>query len=159
MAAMKWWGWGREDVAFTHEDKPGLARFLHEDVGVDVSVPAQRPPAFADLDGPAPALPDELRAGRVAGGGEDSVSTDALDRVLHGRGKSLRDLVRQRRGDLGRLPDVVVWPAGEDQVGAVLTAALAQDAVVIPFGGGSSISGSLEAPAQEGRPVISLDLA
>ena len=22
-AAMKWWGWGDEDVAFTHDDKPG----------------------------------------------------------------------------------------------------------------------------------------
>jgi alkyldihydroxyacetonephosphate synthase len=32
------------------------------------------------------------------------------------------------------------------------------DAVVIPFGGGSSISGSLEASTNETRPVISLDL-
>ena len=30
--------------------------------------------------------------------------------------------------------------------------------MVIPFGGGSSISGSLEAPADETRPVISVDL-
>ena len=39
-----------------------------------------------------------------------------------------------------------------------MQAALAADAVVIPFGGGSSISGSLEAPAGETRPVISVDL-
>ena len=91
--------------------------------------------------------------------GERWVSTDPLDRVVHARGKGLRDLVRHRRGDLGRLPDVVVRPAGEDEVATVLRAALDADAVLIPFGGGTSISGSLEAPAEEQRTVISLDLS
>ncbi len=81
-----------------------------------------------------------------------------MDRVVHARGKSLRDLVSQRRGELGRLPDVVVRPGGEEEVEAVLRAALAADAVVIPFGGGSNISGSLEAPAAESRTVVSVDL-
>jgi len=43
-------------------------------------------------------------------------------------------------------------------VAGVLAAALEADAVVIPFGGGTSISGSLEPPAGESRPVISVDL-
>ena len=90
--------------------------------------------------------------------GAESVSTDPLDRVVHGRGKSLRDLVRQRRGDIPRPPDVVVRPAGEEQVTAVMAAALEADAVLIPFGGGSSISGSLEPAADERRPVISVDM-
>jgi alkyldihydroxyacetonephosphate synthase len=36
--------------------------------------------------------------------------------------------------------------------------AIDADAVLIPFGGGTNISGSLEAPASETRPVISVDL-
>ena len=48
--------------------------------------------------------------------GEEYVSDDPLDRVVHARGKSLRDLVRQRRGDLGRVPDVVVRPGDEAAV-------------------------------------------
>ena len=40
----------------------------------------------------------------------------------------------------------------------MVQAALTEDAVVIAFGGGSSISGSVEPPAGEPRPVISLDL-
>jgi alkyldihydroxyacetonephosphate synthase len=40
-----------------------------------------------------------------------------------------------------------------------MRAALSQDAVLIPFGGGTSISGSLEAGERERRPVISLDVA
>jgi alkyldihydroxyacetonephosphate synthase len=85
-------------------------------------------------------------------------SVDPLDRVVHARGKSLRDLVLQRRGDLRRIPDVVVRPGSEAEVTAVLQAAVSSDAVVIPFGGGSSISGSLEARATETRPVVSVDL-
>ncbi len=157
MTAMKWWGWGRDDVSFTHEDKPDLGPFLERVLGVDTTRVMSRPRAFDELPIPEPALAPGLRAALEALGPE-WVSTDPLDRVVHARGKSVRDLIRNRRGELGRLPDVVVRPADEDQVAAVLRAAIDADAVVIPFGGGTSISGSLEAPAHEGRTVISVDL-
>jgi alkyldihydroxyacetonephosphate synthase len=159
MAAMKWWGWGLEGVEFTHEDKPALGPFINEAVGLDVDRPATPPSRFEQLDVPASALPDDLRAALERAVTAEHLSVDALDRVVHARGKSIRDLIRQRRGDLPRIPDVVVRPADEDEVTAVLQAALAADAVVIPFGGGTSISGSLEAPADETRPIVSVDLA
>ena len=158
MTAMKWWGWGLEDVAFTHEDKPELGPFIEDVLGLDVSRATASPPSFSDLDVPDPTLPDALRSALERAVGPEWVAVEALDRVVHGRGKSLRDLVRQRRGELDRLPDVVVRPGDEDQVGHVLRAALAADAVVIPFGGGSSISGSLEPPRAERRPVLSVDV-
>jgi alkyldihydroxyacetonephosphate synthase len=158
-SAMKWWGWGREDVFFSDEDKPGLAPFLQQHLGLDVHRVTGRPLTFAELAVPEPSgVSETLRGALDRAVGAAHVSSHALDRVLHGRGKSLRDLVRQRRGELGRLPDVVVRPAGEDEVAAVLRAALDADAVVIPFGGGTSISGSLEPPRDETRPVISINL-
>src|SRR3954463_5151284 len=156
--AMKWWGWGDEDVAFTHDDKPGFRPFLQENLGVDVARTTARPPAFGDLDVPAPQLSEGLRAALERAAGDAHVSDDAHDRVVHARGKSLRDLVRQRRGELRRIPDVVVRPGDEAAVAEIMRAALDADAVVIPFGGGTSISGSLEAPADEMRTVISVDL-
>src|ERR687898_289177 len=48
------------------------------------------------------------------------------------------------------------WGCG-DEVAAVLRVALDADAVLIPFGGGTNISGSLEAPESETRTVISVD--
>src|SRR4051794_23998809 len=157
-APMKWWGWGDEGVAFTHEDKPDLAPFIEREIGVDITAPPARPVAFESLDIPEPALDDDLRAALEAAVGPANVSTDALDRVVHARGKSLRDLVRHRRGDLGRLPDAVVRPGAEPEVEAVVRAVLEADAVVIPFGGGTNIAGSLEAPGEEERTVVSLDL-
>ncbi|MDP9346847.1 MAG: FAD-binding oxidoreductase [Actinomycetota bacterium] len=159
MTAMRWWGWGHDAVSFTHEDKPALGPFLRRHLGLDVARASSRPVAFEALSIPQPSLaPDLLSALEAALAGE-LASSDPLDRVVHARGKSLRDLVRHRRGELGRLPDVVVRPRDEDEVAAVLRAALDADAVLIPFGGGTSISGSLEAPAQEPRTVISLDLS
>jgi alkyldihydroxyacetonephosphate synthase len=153
---MKWWGWGDPGVRFTHEDKPELAPFLREALGIDVTGAGEAAPPLERLRVPAPNLPPALLAAleRAA-----DVSTEPEDRVVHGRGKSLRDLVRQRRGELGRLPDAVVRPADEAAVEAVVRAVLEADAVLIPFGGGTSISGSLEAPGDEPRPVVSVDLS
>jgi alkyldihydroxyacetonephosphate synthase len=156
--AMKWWGWGEDGVSFSHDDKPGFKPFLGKHLGIDVDKTSAQHLAFDELDVPAPELSADLRAALERAVGDEYVSDDPLDRVVHARGKSLRDLVRQRRGDLGRVPDVVVRPGDEQAVTGILSAALEADAVVIPFGGGTSISGSLEAPREETRTVISVDL-
>ena len=155
---MKWWGWGDEDVAFTHEDKPELGPFVHASPGDRRRTHPAPSVAFDELEIPQPGLSSKLRAELAAAVGAEHVSTDPLDRLVHARGKCLRDLVRHRRGELGRLPDVVVRPGGEDAVAELLGAALADDAVVIPFGGGSNISGSLEAPGDETRTIVSVDM-
>jgi alkyldihydroxyacetonephosphate synthase len=155
---MKWWGWGDEGVSFTHEDKPALGPFIQRHLGLDVNRVTSRPVAFDELRTAEPSLPSALRSALESAVGGEHVSTEPLDRVVHARGKCLRDLIRHRRGDIGRLPDVVVRPGAEEQVEAILSAALEADAVVIPFGGGTNISGSLEAPAGETRAVISVDL-
>jgi alkyldihydroxyacetonephosphate synthase len=159
MATMKWWGWGDEGVQFTHEDKPELAPFIERVLGIRVGPPTATPVRFEDLRVAEPDLPDGLRETLEEAVGPDAMSVQRMDRVVHARGKSLRDLILQRRGHLTRIPDAVVRPASEHQVSAVMRAALEHDAVLIPFGGGSSISGSLEAPGDETRPVISVDLA
>jgi alkyldihydroxyacetonephosphate synthase len=159
MAAMRWWGWGHDDVSFTHEDKPALGPFLRRHLELDVTRVTSRPVSFEDLLIPESSLSPGLQTTLEEALGGGRASTDPLDRVVHARGKSLRDLVRHRRGELGRLPDVVVRPKDEDEVAAIMRAVLEADAVLIPFGGGTSISGSLEATAQERRTVVSVDLS
>ena len=159
MKHMKWWGWGDGGVSFRHDDKPALAAFLKTAIDIDVT---QGPAAVADF-GRLPVPPSlaapELRTTLQAAVGSDYLKDDALDRVVHSYGKGLRDLVRVRRGDMGRLPDLVVYPGTEVEVAGIVKAALSADAVLIPFGGGTNISGSLEAPRNEGRPVISVDMS
>jgi alkyldihydroxyacetonephosphate synthase len=155
---MKWWGWGVEGVAFNHENKPGFPPFLSMAIGVDVNEPAKAPVSLEDLD-----VPESMASAAFVGTltsvlGVENVRTDRLDRVVHTYGKSVRDLIRLRANDLPRVPDVVVYPGDEDDVVAVMRAVVEGDAVLIPFGGGSNISGSLQPPEAETRPVVSLDM-
>ena len=156
---MKWWGWGEEHIAFSHDDKPALAPFVRENLGLDIDRPGDPPASFSSLVVPASRLERTLRAQLESALGREAVRDDDLDRVVHSYGKSLRDLVRIRRGDLGRVPDVVVYPRHEDDVVAVMNIALDADVVLIPFGGGTNIAGSLEAPRAEQRTVVSVDLS
>lgn len=155
---MKWWGWGVEGVAFNHSDKPRLRSFALEKIGIDLDVSATSAPSFDEIDVPESRLTDALASALASAIGDKYVVTDDLDRVVHTFGKSVRDLIRLRRNMLKRVPDVVVYPADEDQVAQVLQAVLDQDAVLIPFGGGSNIAGSLEPMVEEERPIVSLDM-
>jgi alkyldihydroxyacetonephosphate synthase len=155
---MKWWGWGDEKVTFTHADKPLLGPFVLEKIDIDLDRPSATIMDFDQLDIAQSTASPNLRAELEQALGADAIRDDALDRVVHAYGKSLRDLVRIRRGDLGRLPDLILYPTDEQQVSAILDAALSHDAVVIPFGGGTNISGSLEAPRGETRTVLSVDM-
>jgi alkyldihydroxyacetonephosphate synthase len=156
---MKWWGWGLDGVGFHHEDKPGFAPFVLEAVGLDLKT-AQTAvePAFAELTVPKSTASAAFVKTLVGIVGAEHATTDDMARVIHTYGKSLRDLVRIRGNMILRSPDVVVYPADEAEVQAIVDAAVAADAVIIPFGGGSNIAGSLEPLPQEKRTIVSLDL-
>jgi alkyldihydroxyacetonephosphate synthase len=156
---MKWWGWGVPGVAFHFEDKPGFAPFVAKAVGLDLhAVAPLDPPSFDGLQVPESRDDGRIRAAAAAVVGDAAVTGDAMDRVVHTYGKSLRDLVRVRAGVLPRTPDLVVYPGTEDEVQALVTALVGLDAVLIPFGGGSNIAGSLEPDPAESRVIVSVDL-
>ena len=154
----KWWGWGAEGTEFSFADKPKFAPFVMDKIGVDVTKPAPRVGDLSSFDVAASQLSDGLRDALVAALGEDNVVVDDEYRVIHAFGRGVRDLVRVRRGQFGRLPDVVVYPGSENDVVAIVAAAVAHDAVVIPYGGGSNIVGALEAVPTETRQVVSIDM-
>ena len=155
---MKWWGWGVEGVSFHWEDKPAFPAFVKRAMGIDVASPPAAPMSIEQLNVPAPRISDEVRGRLTDAVGAANVAYDDLDRVVHTYGKSLRDLLRLRAADLPRTPDAVVYPGSEDDVRALLDLALEADLVIIPFGGGSNIAGSLHPEPDEERTVVSLDL-
>jgi alkyldihydroxyacetonephosphate synthase len=132
---------------------PDAARGMVELVfGLD-DRPALVDPALAPsvLD---PAVLAEL-AGVV---GPDHVRTDDETRRLRTRGKSTPDLLRMRSGDLTDAPDAVVRPGSHDEVAAVLALAVERHLAVVPFGGGTSVTGGLVARREGFAGVLSLDL-
>jgi alkyldihydroxyacetonephosphate synthase len=155
---MKWWGWGVEGVSFHHENKPAFRPFVLNAIDLDVSTRPTAPMSLDDLPIPAPMISDQLLTELTDAVGAENAVQDDLDRIVHTYGKSARDLLRIRAGDIPRAPDVVVYPGDEAEVQLIVDRAVAADAVLIPYGGGSNISGSLHAPEDETRPVISVDL-
>ena len=90
--------------------------------------------------------------------GADHVHTDDDTRRLRTRGKSTPDLLKARAGDLTDAPDAVVRPASHEEVLALLELAVGEHLAVVPFGGGTSVTGGLVARREGFAGVLSLDL-
>ena len=108
---------------------------------------------------PAPSLPEPALAALRDAVGGDQVLLDDDVRRLRTRGKSTPDLLRARAGDLTDAPDAVVRPASHDEVLAVLAAAVEHHVAVVPFGGGTCVTGGLSARRDGYVGLVSLDLA
>lgn len=76
---------------------------------------------------------------------------------MRAHGHTLNDIYLLRNGTFERIPDVVVWPTCHDDVVRIVTFAADRNIAVIPFGGGTAVSGAVECPARETRTIISLD--
>jgi alkyldihydroxyacetonephosphate synthase len=131
------WGWGWEDEALPFDEVRAAAGGLAQHLGFGSAEP-ERPVERAAIELPAPRL--EPPAALAA------ICSDAHDeRVRHAYGRAYRDVVRGFRGRFDHAPDVVARPADEDDVERVLAWAADANAAVIPFGGGTSVVGGVEA--------------
>ncbi|MCX7998672.1 MAG: FAD-binding oxidoreductase [Leptospiraceae bacterium] len=91
--------------------------------------------------------------------GKDFVKLDNYERIFHSAGKSYYDVVRVRYGLLKDYVDVVCYPQTEEQISAILKFCSSKKIAVIPFGGGSSVVGGVEAlKEKEQKAILSLDL-
>lgn len=155
----KWWGWGLDDVTFRWDNKPAFAPFAKRKIGLDLhSLTVEPEPRLADHPVPPSRIDAADRARLVELLGEDNVLVDDEMRVVHSFGRSVTDLFRARTGDFARIVDAVVYPSTEDEVQRVLQLVLERDLVLIPFGGGSCISGSVTPDVAEERPILTMNL-
>ena len=152
---LKWWGWGLEEESYSLPDSESFWSFLEHTLG-----PLQQSSRPASLDDiplpPSRLTPADLLILREING-DDGVTTDAPDRLIHALGKSYVDLLQIRQGQIKAAPDGVVFPELEAQILALLELAADRSWIVIPFGGGTSVVGGVEPPA-DGHPVLTLDL-
>jgi len=156
---LRWNGWGLRARTFDlHGQDTAVWDFVRETVGL-AELPDTPPRALAQITLPTSELPkgltDTLREALEDG----RVKTGDYERAFHAMGRSYPDLIRLRNGELGEsVPDAVVYPKDEAEVQAVLEACAEAGAAVVPFGGGSSVVGGVEAKHGEGQSgVVTLD--
>jgi alkyldihydroxyacetonephosphate synthase len=133
----KHWGWGYEDQqpspAEVREAGAGIRSHLgFEPLDVEEPVPIEQ------VELPAPRLEPPASLAELC-------STDPHDRATHAYGRSYRDIVRAFRGRFDHPPDVVARPGDERELGQLLEWCADARAAAIPYGGGTSVVGGVEA--------------
>ncbi|MFS3128375.1 FAD-binding oxidoreductase [Nocardioides sp. Bht2] len=125
---------------------------------VEYAFGVQDRPAVEVVAVPPSALSEEILAELRGIVGVEQVLLDDETRRLRTRGKSTPDLLRARSGDLADAPDAVVRPADHQQVLALIELAQRHRFALVPFGGGTSVTGGLVARRDDVVGVVSLDL-
>lgn len=169
---LKWNGWGYSDskfilnkdgqVEFTGDRyrlsgqvMPQLRDWMMATVGIslDHKTPAQPPLTAKDINAPKrnEEFISDLRKTSIP------FTDDCQDRLFRAHGHTLHEIFVLREGMFNRIPDLVVWPQCHDDVVKITALCCKHNVVIIPFGGGTSVSGALECPAEERRMIVSLD--
>ncbi len=149
--AKSFWAWGYEDRFVTDDVRDKLRARLSAVLGVDV---AKKPLPSFDATRVRPPRRDAPT--EIAG----FSNTDARVRAEHTFGKSYADLVRGFAGDFGNAPDLVLFPESEEHIIAALAACSREKIALIPFGGGTSVVGGVEADVGTSfTAVASLDMS
>jgi alkyldihydroxyacetonephosphate synthase len=151
MPRRKFWGWGREGEGPDEPQARGVAQTVSARFGREVELaPA---PRLEDLALPPPRVrpPDALAA---------LCSEDPYERASHTYGKAYRDIVRAAAGRFEHPPDQVAFPRREQDVAALLDWCAGERLAAIPYGGGSSVVGGVEARVDDAyRGAVSIDLS
>ena len=139
----RWNGWGNETIDFPLAEN--AYRFLVERIGEGSPLPdATLDDVLAQV--PESRLPDHPLVTKVP-----------EERVRHARGQSLPDWLALRSGNLRVFPDGVAYPVASEDVRALLAYGREAGAVIIPYGGGTSVVGHITPEKAEG-PVLTIDM-
>ncbi|MGW7437069.1 FAD-binding oxidoreductase [Streptomyces sp. NPDC054849] len=141
-----WWGWGWTDAHPDDAECTAMGALIPGTLSRPLPVPRVR-----DLGVGSPAVEPPRSLAHL-------VTADPGDRAAHAMGKAYRDVMRALQGRPGRVPDLVARPADDRGVADLLDWAGDRQVAVVPYGGGSSVSGGVEYRGDAHRAVLSLDL-
>ncbi len=105
---------------------------------------------------PCEAFLDACRRGL----GEGRAATDDESRLTHSHGQLSVDEI-YRLLYIGRLPrvaDLVLFPESEEEARQLVSLAGEHGLCLVPYGGGTNVSGALSLPPGEERPIASVDM-
>ncbi len=145
----RFWGWGTVDAVLDAREQATVKVMVGQLGGSFVARPS---PEVAEFD---------LRAPRIAPPAAlaSMFSQTPHDRLNHAYGKSYADCARMWLRSVPNPPDWVAYPDDEQAVSDILDWAARSNVAVIPFGGGTSVCGGVEAAVGDDfAGAISLDM-
>ena len=148
---LKFWGWGFEDEVVPQPELDWMESTWSKRFGVD-GFTVNPKPAAEDIKLPPPRIQPPASLA-------DICTTDHYERVLHSYSKSFPDIIRVYNRECPAPCDVVALPRNEQDIVDLLDWCYRVNAVVVPFGGGSSVVGGVTPPTQGSHAaVVSIDM-
>ncbi|XP_055858638.1 alkyldihydroxyacetonephosphate synthase [Episyrphus balteatus] len=166
---LKWYGWGYKDSHFYVDGQticfqgdryplegcalPYFTDWVYQkfNLKVDPTVPFPELPT----DFPKPVINEDffndIKSLKI------SHSDKGEDRLIRCHGQTLHDIYNLWRNAFERIPDIIVWPKCHNDVMTIISFAHKHNVVIIPYGGGTSVSGSITCPQNETRMICILD--
>ena len=91
---------------------------------------------------------------------KDQLNTEGQNRLVHSHGQlSVDEIYRLLyEGRLARIVDLVFYPHDEADVRDIVRLANEYNVCLVPYGGGTNVSGALACPADEERMIVSVDM-
>lgn len=154
----KWWGWG--DPGKQYDLSQRLLFWPHLRKRLDFpDKPFLFPPAFEDIELPPSHFSEsELqKIQRILP--KERIALSKKEKLSHTYGKSYHDLIRIRRKSFPEVPDGVLYPENEEEIQRILAWAVENHVAVVPWGGGTSVTGGVEATRRAThRGLVVIDL-
>lgn len=145
------WGWGYSDYQIPEEIVQNSLRYLKMGLGIK-EFEKITPPTIDNINIPSSRfeLPNHLKL---------FCTNDKLQRARHCYGKSFRDVWRGLNGVFQKAPDYIAFPKTEEDIQELFDFAISNRIALIPYGGGSSVCGGVEAQLPEGYSgCITIDM-
>ena len=147
----KFWGWGVEEDAPGDAEKQALVKTLESRFNLSGLEPVA-PPRIEEIELPAPRVKPPASLAALC-------SVDPYDRAGHTYGKGFKDVVRGYARDFSMAPDLVAFPGTEAETASLLDWCGSANVAAIPYGGGSSVVGGVEADVGDAYAgAVSIDL-
>nr|WP_261862028.1 FAD-binding oxidoreductase [Mycobacterium marinum] len=151
---MKWNAWG--DPAAAKPLSDGIRALLKQVVGLEDSGEAELGADQVKLRPCALSQSDQDALAKIVG--PEYMRTADRDRLLRAGGKSTPDMLRRKDTGIQDAPDAVLLPGDDQAVAEILRYCSDQGIAIIPFGGGTNVTGGLDPNRGQFSAVISLDL-
>lgn len=168
--ALKWYGWGYNDSQFYGQEGiicfkgpkyplggcelPTFTKWVQ--TKFDLTIDPTK--AYPELPQTYPTpVQNEPFLKELRGITKVEHSQQGIDRLIRCHGQTLNDIYSLWHNKFRRIPDVVVWPRCHDEVVQLVKLAHQHNVMLLPYGGGTSVSGAITCPQEEERMICVLD--
>ena len=139
------------------KELPRFLPWVREVLQVDLNVKEIHAPRYPTAI-PEPNLPEEFLASLKSFLSPTQINANSEVRMRHGHGHTQEEMYAIKYTQLGRVPDVVVYPESEEQVANLVETAKTHNATLVPYGGGTNVTDALRCFPNERRSIVSVDM-